>query len=187
MKSKMPYSQALAIAQRIVEALRPYCERIEIAGSLRRKADYVGDIEIVCISKTERPKDMFGLDLTAAPTLTNDLAGKLGRLIKGGDKYKQIDLGEIMLDLFITTPECWGVIFAIRTGPADFSHWLVTPRKYGGPLPSYMHVADGRVWANSQALYTPEEANFFRLLDLPVIPPHERDEYYALLTKTNAR
>src|SRR5574340_184531 len=38
---------ALARAQVLVELLRPYCEQIEIAGSLRRCKETVGDIKIV--------------------------------------------------------------------------------------------------------------------------------------------
>jgi DNA polymerase/3'-5' exonuclease PolX len=55
---KFPYPVVLPIAGRIVEALRPYCERIEIAGSLRREKPMVGDIEIVAIPR--RPVDLFG-------------------------------------------------------------------------------------------------------------------------------
>ena len=43
----MEYNKALEIAEKTKAQLAPYCERIEIAGSIRRKKPDVGDIEIV--------------------------------------------------------------------------------------------------------------------------------------------
>jgi DNA polymerase/3'-5' exonuclease PolX len=47
----MKYQEALKIAQETVELLRPHCERIEIAGSIRREKPEPNDIEIVAIPK----------------------------------------------------------------------------------------------------------------------------------------
>ena len=47
----MEYSKAILIAEKVKAELAPHCERIEIAGSLRRKKEFVGDIEIVAIPK----------------------------------------------------------------------------------------------------------------------------------------
>ena len=45
-----------ALAQRIVDSMRPYSERIEIAGSIRRRKVDPKDIEIVVIPRwSERP------------------------------------------------------------------------------------------------------------------------------------
>jgi DNA polymerase/3'-5' exonuclease PolX len=55
----MPYMEAMAYATTMVYYLSPLCSRIEIAGSLRRKKETIGDIEIVLILKPEF--DMFGV------------------------------------------------------------------------------------------------------------------------------
>ncbi len=49
--SKTPIALSLArnLAERIVTTLSPACERIEIAGSIRRGSSTVGDLEIVAI------------------------------------------------------------------------------------------------------------------------------------------
>lgn len=47
--TKLPIKDILPIAQTLVERLRPFCQRIEIAGSLRRKRPMIGDIEIFAI------------------------------------------------------------------------------------------------------------------------------------------
>ncbi len=47
----MQLDKALEIAEKTKELLAPYCERIEIAGSIRRKKPEVKDIELVAIPK----------------------------------------------------------------------------------------------------------------------------------------
>jgi hypothetical protein len=42
---------ATLYAQQIVTWLTPFCERIEIAGSIRRQRPIVNDIDLVCIPK----------------------------------------------------------------------------------------------------------------------------------------
>jgi DNA polymerase/3'-5' exonuclease PolX len=49
-KQRIPLARARIIAGEIVDLLTPVCERIEVAGSVRREKATVGDnIEIVCV------------------------------------------------------------------------------------------------------------------------------------------
>lgn len=64
MKNKLPYEHMLSIALPVVELLRPRCKRIEIAGSLRRRREEIGDIEIVA-----EPND-YVLDLSREDGMT---------------------------------------------------------------------------------------------------------------------
>jgi len=133
MKSKMPYTEARALADQLVAQLAPACERIEVAGSIRRKKEEVGDIEIVAIPKMETIRNLFG-EAQGEVSLLNVRLSDMGwDVLKNGDKYKQFVLpGGISLDLFICRLATWGVIYTIRTGSADFTHWLVTNRQHGG-------------------------------------------------------
>jgi DNA polymerase/3'-5' exonuclease PolX len=177
-KTPMPYQFALEQAQAFVEYARPACERIEIAGSLRRKKPEVGDIEVVCIPRY-RPGGLFN---DSPVSELDDLMMAKYPIIKGKDHYQQYVLtndpqyGDIHLDLFITTPACWGVNFTLRTGSADFSHWLVTWRKNGGALPSNMYVRDARLCLASGPIDTPEEKDFFKAIGLGWIEPEQRTE-----------
>lgn len=50
------------VAAELCAALKPVCERLILAGSLRRRKPTVGDVEILYIGKTEvrqDPTDMF--------------------------------------------------------------------------------------------------------------------------------
>lgn len=186
---KFPYQHARELALRYMESLMPYCERIEIAGSIRRKKAEVGDIELVAIPKTDIVADMFGhpLNLSSAlDTQTKRLAISWGAVvIKNGPRYKKFALAEgLALDLFIVMPPAnWGVIFTIRTGPGEFSNALVTPRnqrtKEGrrGLLPSWARVDEGHVKHRETGKPVgpmPEERDFFKFCELEYILPEER-------------
>jgi DNA polymerase/3'-5' exonuclease PolX len=161
------------IANRLVDELAVYCERIEIAGSLRRLKPEVGDIELVAIPKVET--DMFG-DVATAHQLDFVDWDAFGSVVKNGHKYKQIALKVgVNLDLFIVTPPAqWGVQFMIRTGSAEFSHRLVTPKKYGGMMPSNLRVKGGAIWSSNHIIETPEEQDVFGLIGVPFIAPELR-------------
>lgn len=176
MKQPMTYQAALIRAQALVAYLTPRCERIEIAGSIRRKKEMVGDIEIVAIPRLDPITNLFG-EVSGHHSQLNDAAlfAELGRVLRSGLHYVQVEMADgVCLDLFITTPEQWGVIYTIRTGSADFSHWLVTPRQQGGACPGFAKVRDGRIWVGSTALDTPEERDVFKALELPWISPEAR-------------
>lgn len=172
----MIHTQALEIAERLVAELRPGCERIEIAGSVRRKKRDVHDIEIVALPKLVRVSDLFGNPTAEYSLLDAELTRLNLHQIKGGDRYKQYALPDgINLDLFIVRqPAQWGVIFTLRTGPADFSKWLVTQRRYGGALPSHYQIREGGVYNGPNLVKTPEEKDFFALLGLDWIEPEHR-------------
>jgi DNA polymerase/3'-5' exonuclease PolX len=166
-KIKLPISQAQTLAETIRDTLKPYCERIEIAGSIRRQKPTIGDIEIVCIPKCQ--VDLFGNPgASMLPWFLGELVAG-GRLLPGdknGEKYKEYyipALAGLKLDLFITSVECWPVIFAVRTGSAAFSKRLVTQREKGGLLPSHLQVKGGRVWDGAEPVSLRTERAFLEL------------------------
>ena len=170
MKTKLPLNEAEEIARKYLELLAPQCARIKIAGSIRRRKPEVGDIEIVA-------EPLPIMDLFGASNGHSGLTLPLPAIIKG-QRYKKYFLPEgINLDLFIVLPPAeWGVIFALRTGGAEFSRRLVTAKRHGGYLPSCYIVRDGAVRRrdSGEVVPTPEERDFFALLGLDFIPPQER-------------
>jgi hypothetical protein len=92
--------------------------------------------------------------------------------IKPDGKYWRALLPEgIKLDLFITTPENWGIIFLIRTGSADFSAALMTYAK----LHTCYHVQGGFLCdRDGTQLKTAEEEDVFHILNLQYIEPTKR-------------
>ncbi len=170
--TKQPRAVVLPLAERIVEALRPYCERIELAGSLRRERPMVGDIEIVAI-----PRRFLNLlsEPMSGPTLVDSYLSDRGvTFTKRGERYQQFGYGRLTVDLFLPTAETWGSTFTIRTGGWEFSRWLVTARAAGGAAPNHIAFRDGRLYESGRLLATPEERDVFAALGLAWIPPMER-------------
>lgn len=111
-----------------------------------------------------------------------------------GERYRQLFIRHqrrfIKVDLWITNAHRFGAIYAIRTGDAEFSRMLVTKRREGGAMPDNMRQKNGELQAldptsyldgeptddDWQALYTPEESDYFGVLGLPVLNPEERNE-----------
>lgn len=188
----MKLQQAREIAEQVYHFLKPACVRIEIAGSIRRCKPEPGDIEIVCMPWIINQNDLFGTAHQVKDYFEELPFEMLGEIKKNGLRYKQIVLKQgINLDLFIVRePAQWGVIYTIRTGPADFSHWLVTNKHMGGALPDRCRIADGvlleectRSWDEEIQKYVltggtpvpmPEEKDLFDYLQLPYIEPKDR-------------
>lgn len=175
-KTPIPLSDAQKIANGVATALATYCERVEIAGSVRRQKAEVGDIEICAIPKMIGRKNMFGEVVKTTSLLESFPYGLLGVTVKNGTRYKQITMpGGVNLDLFIVLhPAQWGVIFLIRTGSAEFSQKIVTQKIKGGNLPSDCRVKDGAIWRGETMLSTPEEKDFFDLCGMEFVPPEKR-------------
>lgn len=115
-------------AVEICYRLNPHCDTLNIAGSIRRKKHDVKDIEIVCAVKTYEEKDLFG-NLTEVKR-SNEFISEvlsLGKVIKGkpSGRMMQIELKEIVLDLFIPEPHDYFRQYAIRTGSAQYSNIII--------------------------------------------------------------
>lgn len=172
---RIPIREAGVVADSVLERLGPACVRLEIAGSIRRRRPSVGDIELVAISKTRR--DLFGdeSDEVELLTLLDRSARSWGWVpVQRGSKSRRYDLGITTLDLFLSTPETWGVEFAIRTGPAAWSKALVTPRASGGRLDPGLRIAGGwRVMTDEgERVDVAEEQDFLALAGGWIEPQH---------------
>ena len=164
-KIKYPYAEAYKIALDVLEQLKPHCERIEIAGSIRRKKAEVGDIEIVAIPKP------FKIDL-----LQDGIAGVVNQWqkVKGElpCKYTQRMLPSgIKLDLFFAEEGNWGLIFAIRTGSAEFSHYVLA----NGWVRNGFKSSGGFLFKYGEKFEVREEKDLFNLIGIRYVEPENRN------------
>jgi DNA polymerase/3'-5' exonuclease PolX len=196
-RPRIPRQNAEAVAVLLIEKLAPFCERIEIAGSIRRKMNTVKDIEIVAIPRTETPQlGLFGdpgepISLLKQKLDSLVLDGFLEKRTdddgkqRWGEKHQralfQAPSGPIGIDFFAVLPPAqWGVIFAIRTGNYEFSRNLVTGTFHGGRMPDGLRVSDGALWRVAEdretklgVVHTPEEKDFFEAIGWPDYPAPE--------------
>jgi DNA polymerase (family 10) len=201
-KVRVPLAQAEAVAEAALALLAPACERVEVAGSIRRRKADVGDVELVAVPKLEPVTDLFGAvtgqrdllhERCAALLAEGVFAHRLG--VDGkrsfGPKSKRLrfthDGAPFPLDLFVVTPPAqWGAVFTIRTGPGDFSKRLVTSRlQYPGYglMPAGMREHEGSLWDGGRPVPTPEEGDFFAALGLAWLPPELRTDDAVLVRR----
>jgi DNA polymerase/3'-5' exonuclease PolX len=160
----MNLGTAIQISERRMAELAPHCFRIAIAGSVRRRAPEVGDIEIVAIPKPYEV-NLFSSGIAAVVQQWKKVKGELPC------KYTRRVLPDgIELDLFFATPRNWGYIIAIRTGSAEFSKRLAAGWcRYG------MHGVDGMlVDRDGREVVVREEKDLFDLAGMKFVPPEER-------------
>jgi DNA polymerase/3'-5' exonuclease PolX len=166
----MKLEQAQQIAARVIDKIEPFCDRIEVAGSVRRRKPDVGDIEIVCIPR-QLPGGLFGDEWTRHPDFID--AVNAWPAVKGlaTGKYTQRTLPEgIALDLFTATAQNWGLIYAIRTGSAEFSHRVLAS---GWSRRGYIST-DGMLTQRGEPVPVLSERELFDLAGVKWVEPELR-------------
>lgn len=190
MSERIPFYEAEAKAIALRDLLAGSCARIEIAGSLRRQQVTVKDIELVAMPQTEEvAAGLFADVLDTADRLGQRVAQgiaegwlaprdveihrkdgsvELGRRM--GDRYKALVYDGVPVDLFIVRPPAdWGVVFTIRTGPADWSARLVTEIQR-----FFLRVQDGQLLHTGKRVPCPEERDFFAAIGQRWLEPPDR-------------
>jgi DNA polymerase/3'-5' exonuclease PolX len=164
---------ATEIAERVRATLAPYCTRIEIAGSIRRRRPQVHDIEIVAIPQRVCVQvDLFTRGEVVHPTFCQLVARWPALKGRADGRYTQRRLPEgIALDLFMPRPESWGLILAVRTGSSVYSHEILAK----GWVAAGYHSVDGVLRRGHLSVHVPEERDLFALIGLPWCEPWERE------------
>lgn len=162
------------MANNVIELIHPTVKRVVVAGSIRRRKKVVNDIELV--AEPFLNEDLFAEAGTPVLGELHSELRKVGTILKGGLRYIQVgDLfgnDGVKLDLFLVHPPAqWGSILAIRTGPPVLSKYVVSEMKKFGFQHQQGHVVDEA----GDVVPTPTEEDFFRLADLNVHPPEDRD------------
>lgn len=194
--TKRPRAEVLSAAERLLEALRPGCVRVELAGSLRRQTPAVGDVELVAIPKVEVLEEVDHEDLFKRPVKVEyNLLWKALEAVHGlkfrlmGEKYRSFywPLGQgddvVQVDLFTAKPDSWGWIHLVRTGSADFSHHVAKKLNEAGytSQDGQIHKGDLRYVEDrwklvpvGAPLKTPTEQDVFDLARIPFREPKQR-------------
>jgi len=151
-------AHARAVAQGLVQELAPLCQRIEVAGSIRRQRPTVRDIDLVLI-----------------PTNQGLLAQKLYDLgcRFGGPKLQRFTYQGLPVDIYIATPQTWATLLLIRTGSA----------RHNLELAQRCRARGWRLKANGEGILDQQgnriagdtEESLFQALGIPYKEPWERE------------
>ncbi len=131
---RFPRAAALAAAKEIASALQPFCAKLIVAGSLRRRKQDVGDIEVVFIPNTvtlpdpedllRTPKEFCAADLQINAMVAAGVLAKRpkkdGSLTWGAQIKLAVQVASgIPVDLFAGNPANWWCLLMCRTGSAE--------------------------------------------------------------------
>jgi len=108
----MELEKAMTIAGVVVEAIKPYCDKIEVVGSIRRQRPNPKDIDLVVIAH-----DRWNLDLALM---------RMGNYKMSGMKIARIDMDGVQVDVYFADEETWATLLLIRTGSKESNIRLAT-------------------------------------------------------------
>ena len=177
-----PAAQAMMIADAMLHLLSPVCDRVVVAGSLRRKKAEVGDIELLYIPAFgNRQLDMF---TTGPVNLADELLGRMlapGEILKrpgraGGFTWGQwnkfaLHRSGIPIDFFATTAERWWMSLVIRTGGRETNLKLTTGAQARGMT---LNAYGAGFTKDGDTIPVASEEDVFALAGVPFHPPEGR-------------
>jgi len=159
MRGKIALERAQKVADAVVKRLSPYCQRIEIAGSIRRRKRWVNDIDLVLVLKD--PWD-FHAELM-----------KIGQIKMSGKKIMRVMVGSTQVDIYVADEETWSTLLLIRTGSKENNIRLCSRAKDLG-----WHLAasgDGLFNEKEERIAGDSEISIYNALGLPYQRPEERN------------
>ncbi len=163
----MNFYTAEILSKEVESFLKPYCKRIEIAGSVRRQCLEVNDIDIVIIQDSYKM-----LQYLLSTDAKNNQLSVHGIDLKSGPRHRQIRYKGEIIELWFAHESNFGLIHLIRTGSASFSQSMLAKWKEvsGGGYSEggYLHNKDG------MKIPTYEEMDVFKLCELDFIDPINR-------------
>ena len=159
----MKLEVAQKIAKEVVERLSPYCQKIEVAGSIRRRKPLPHDIDIILI-----PSDAWNLEGEVL-ALARPFQPKM---LLSGEKLKRFDYNGAQVDLYFASEDTWATLLLIRTGSTENNIRLCSVAKKRG-----WHLAasgDGLFNETGKRIAGDTEISIYNALGLPYQRPEER-------------
>ena len=136
----MRYDSAAKIAVNACKKLQPFCEVINIVGSLRRALPEISDIDLICVPKytEDVALNLFGSDggvVTKRTSISfSETVKNIGTITKGAPDGRYMSIKVIgynvpvKIDIFMPDPIDYYRQYCIRTGSANFVHWNIAKR-----------------------------------------------------------
>jgi DNA polymerase (family 10) len=163
--AELHLEEADKLAEAIKAAVKTHCEKIEVAGSIRRQKPKVHDIDFVVVTKCD--SDWKAINevlrrLKAKPNCSGN------QLIKS---FVPCQNGLFQVDFYRAKPSTFGIHLLVRTGSAEHNCWLAGYAISKGMRLKYSEglILDGKPIAGM------DEKSVFEALGLPFPLPTERE------------
>ena len=160
---RVPIEQAWPLAGAIVHALRavPTVEEVEVAGSLRRARETVGDLDVLVTAG--RPEAVF--DAFSALPEVREVR------LRGPTKETVVLRQGLQVDLRVVEPEAFGAALQYFTGSKDHNVRLRSLARDRG-----LKVNEYGVYRGEERVAGRSEAEVYGALGLAWIPPELRED-----------
>ena len=161
---RMLLDEATALAEHILSFVRshPACEEAEVAGSLRRQKETIGDLDLVAASRDQKA---LANDFAEAPFVDEVLAH--------GSTKVFIMCGGVEVDLRIVAPEAFGSLLHHFTGGQ--AHNIALRER---AVKMDLNISEYGLAKAGTGEYEPvaTEEELYARLGLPYIPPELRED-----------
>jgi len=162
---RMPLGMALPLAEELAAALRraPGARRVEVAGSIRRRKETIGDFDLLATSSApERTIAAF----VRLPQVAEVLE-------KGSTKAVIRHREGIQVDLRVVAPECFGAALMYFTGSKQHN---IRVREMG--VKRGLRISEYGVFRakSGRRVAGATEEEVYAAVDLPWIPPELRED-----------
>jgi DNA polymerase/3'-5' exonuclease PolX len=156
---------ASKLANEIKTAVQVHCDKIEVAGSIRRQKPKVHDIDFVVVAKCDADWQKISETLKRLKAKP-DCSGN--QLIKA---HLPCQNGLFQVDFYRAKPSTFGIYLLVRNGSAEHNMWLA-----GYAISKGMRIkySEGLIKDNSVIVGETEKGGF-EALGLPYPLPSERE------------
>ena len=159
------------LAERIAAELTPFCDRIEIAGSIRRQRPVVNDIDLVVLPKQGSFYALQERCKQHSKVVTSGEQNQIYRLANG----EQLDLWIARWpsqDLLTRTPTTFGTLLLCRTGSKEHNIYLCQRAESLGMRWNPYHG----VFEHGRCIACETEEEIFTTLQLDFVEPEKREK-----------
>ncbi len=156
----MELDKAREKAESIIKILRPFCDQVEIVGSVRREKETVDVIDILAVPKGAL---LFGLMRKLMEMGTGSM--KIG-------ERKRFNFNGIATEVWFATLDNWPIMLLIKTGSEKHNKKimeLLKKKKYSLSTGQGVILKDGR----KELIF--DERDIFDLLEIKYLEPKERE------------
>ncbi len=143
------------LSEKIIKELKPFCKKISVAGSIRRKAENPRDIDIVLI-----PKNKIELE---------NFMRKRGKFIQGGEHESTWRVDRVKVELYYTSIESFGATLLAYSSEKGAGIGL---RKIA--MSKGFHLNQYGLYKNGKLIAGKTEREIYKALGRPYKEPWER-------------
>ncbi len=164
---RTPFGLALPIAEELTAYLREFdsIEQLEIAGSLRRGCETIGDIDLLCAHENG---EKLVRHFVGHPSVTRVLAsGKT----KGSITLPIRDGREIQVDLRVVPAESFGAALQYFTGSLDHNVHL-----RGLAQKKNLKLNEWGLFSGDESIAGADESSIYDKLGVAYVPPELRED-----------